>query len=97
MAKKLVFGTGFAFNKATNEISVSEKIAGFAIQYELLNPATNCTQLFDFSHSTGPEFDPGTKWVYTCADIPGLTLAVYNDAEMAERAAANYLAGKLGK
>lgn len=82
----------FKYNKETKTFSVSEKDVPFATSYEVIGRKTGETKQFGFSHSTGPEFDPNTKWVYTCGDM---ILEVCNDAEMTEIAAQNYLKGKL--
>ena len=83
----------FNYNKETKIISISEKHVPFGTSYEVVGKSG--TQKFHFSHSTGPEFDPKTRWVYTSEH--GVTLEVCNDAEITKQLAQNYLIGKLGK
>jgi hypothetical protein len=82
----------FKYNKETKTFSVSEKDVPFDTSYEVIGMKTGETKQFELSHSTGPEFDPNTRWVYKCDDM---VLEVCNDAEMTKIAAANYLKGKL--
>jgi hypothetical protein len=82
----------FNYNKETKIISVSEKHAPFATSYQVVGKFG--TQKFDLSHSTGPEFDPKTRWVYKSAE-PGVTLEVCNDAEITKQLAKNYLIAKI--
>lgn len=82
----------FSYNKETKTISVSEKLVRFDTSYQVTNSTTEKSQVFNFSHSTGPEFDPKTQWIYKSE--AGCLLAVCNDAEMTKVAAANYLAAK---
>lgn len=85
------------FNQETKTITLSERDIPFATEYEahIKTDKEPMKVNFEFAHSTGPEFDPNTKWIYkskNCA--PGMTLEVCNDKQMTERAAANYLAAK---
>lgn len=72
-------------------ITISEKAVPFATEYNVRSPKGGEKE-FKFSHSTGPEFDPNTKWIYKSED--GLQLAVCNDAQMVKAAAAAYLKAK---
>ncbi len=81
------------YNKITKTISISEKEVAFATRYRVLSPTTRNEVEFVFSHATGPEFDPNTKWVYESAI--GVTLEVCNDPELTKILADNYLKAKL--
>lgn len=78
-------------------ILISERDVKFATQYEVWNSKTDGSEVFDFSHSTGAEFDPKTQWIYKSASSSGLELHVANDHEMTKKAAQNYLNAKLRK
>lgn len=75
-------------------ITISEKDVAFATEYNVRSPKGGEKE-FKFTHSTGPEFDVNTKWMYKSDD--GLQLAVCNDAKMVKAAAAAYLNAKLRK
>ena len=77
-----------------NEITISEKDVPFDTDYNVISP-TNGNKHFKFTHSTGPEFDKDTKWIYVSED--GIRLAVCNDTQMVKVAAENYLKAKLRK
>lgn len=83
-----------SYNPQTKTFSMSEKGMPFSTTYEIKNTETGKTKKFEFSHSTGPEFDPNTKWIYKCDD---LTLEVCNDAKITAILAQNYLNAKLRK
>jgi hypothetical protein len=85
----------WSFNKQTSTILISERDVPFATTYNVISPNTGVGKLFELSHSTGPEFDPKTCWIYKSED--GLSLSVANDAKMVEVASRNYLRAKLGK
>lgn len=74
-------------------ITISEKGIPFDTEYSVMSPRGGVKE-FKFTHSTGPEFDVNTKWMYKSDD--GLQLAVCNDAQMVEAAAAAYLKAKTG-
>ena len=76
--------------------TVSERDVPFDTTYEIRNPRSGGKMKFEFSHSTGPEFNPQTKWIYYNSDKT-VTLEVCNDPEIVRRAAENYLKSKLGK
>lgn len=73
-------------------IVISEKDVQFGTEYNVISP-NGGQKVFKFTHSTGPEFDPKTQWIYKSDD--NLQLAVCNDAKMVKVAAENYLKGKL--
>lgn len=82
-----------SYDKETSTILISERDVPFATTYNVISPKTGVGKLFEFSHSTGPEFDPNTSWIYYSED--GITLSVSNDAKMVKIAAENYLSAKL--
>ena len=87
----------WSFDMKTSEkgvIVISEKDVRFGTEYEVVSPTGN-KKVFKFTHSTGPEFDVNTKWMYKSDD--GLQLAICNDANMVKKAAHDYLKGKLQK
>ncbi len=62
------------------------------------SPQTGVEKTFKFSHSTGPEFDPDTKWVYHAGSkVEGnlFTLIVHNEKELTAARAQAYLQAKL--
>lgn len=79
----------------TGVITISEKDVQFGTQYNVISPNTGVGKLFEFTHSTGPEFDKNTQWIYKSDE--GIQLAVCNDADMVTRAADAYLKAKLRK
>ena len=96
MAHKFNFDASkHTYNPVTKSFNVSEKDVPFATTYELVNPKTGNSVVFEFHHSTGTEFDPKTVWVYTGKN--GLTLHVHNDAQMTRISAERYLEHKTGK
>jgi len=90
---------GWSYDHRTKTILVSEKDlgAGFATEYEVVNPNTGTKVIFTFTHSTGPEFDPKTKYVYKAKWGDSLFLEVANDPAWTREAARNYLQAKLRK
>ena len=86
--------TPYSYNKETKVFSFSEKHVPFTTTYEVLNPQTGGKVSFDFSHSTGPEFDPNTKWIYKnkSSDV---TVEVCNDAYITKLRGDAYLDHKL--
>lgn len=85
----------YQYDRSRKTFVVSENGIPFGTQYEIINPETGGSRKFDLSHSTGPEFDPKTRWVYKSED--GLQLEVCNDEQMTQIAAQNYLNAKLSK
>ncbi len=68
----------------------------FDTTYEIINPKSGGRMKFEFLHSTGPEFNPMTRWIYYNSD-KSVSLEVSNDPEITRRAAEAYMKGKLGK
>jgi len=85
--------TRHKFSNDTKTISISEKDVTFDTAYTVMNPKTGNSKRFDFTHSTGSEFDPNTKWIYKADN--GVTLEVCNDAVITEIRAKEYLKHKL--
>jgi predicted membrane metal-binding protein len=83
----------WSFNSQTKSILISEREIPFATTYNVISPKTGVGKVFNFSHSTGPEFDPTTQWIYTSED--GTLLSVSNDPAMVKQAARNYLKAKM--
>jgi hypothetical protein len=54
----------FSYNATTKTFYASGKRIKFDTCYSLLNIKSNKTMEFDFTHSTGSEWDPKTLWVY---------------------------------
>ena len=82
------------YHAATKTFSISEKGIPFATEYELFNPKTSESKLFVLEGSTGPEFDPNTKWIYK---HESLTLEVCNDAQITKERVDAYLDHKLNR
>jgi hypothetical protein len=74
---------------------MGERGIPFGTSYVIKNPNTGGTKKFEFTHSTGAEFDPKTRWIYKSED--GIVLEVCNDEEMTKIAADVYLKAKLKK
>jgi len=79
------------FSYENGIITISEKNVQFGTEYNVISPKGG-NKVFKFTHSTGPEFDKDTKWMYESDDK--LKLAVCNDPVMVKVAAAKYLKGK---
>jgi len=87
--------TKFEFDKAENVIRMSERDVPFDTSYTVVSPKRRGTRkLFEFTHSTGSEWDTETKWVYKSED--GQTLEVSNDEKMTKEAGERYLEAKTG-
>jgi hypothetical protein len=82
-----------SWNPYQRVFTMSEKEIPFDTSYEILNQKTGGKMSFEFSHSTGSEFSPDTKWIYYNADKT-VTLEVCNDPRMTKIAAENYLKAK---
>ena len=80
------------YDKETKMFSVSERDVSFDTSYLLVNPETGKAVEFIFSHSTGPEFDADTKYIYKSEN--GLTLEVCNDRQITSIRAEMYVAAK---
>jgi hypothetical protein len=85
----------YIYNESKRTFVMSEKGIPFGTSYVIRNPKTGGSRKFEFTHSTGPEFDPTTRWVYKSED--GIQLEVCNDEQMTKIAAKNYLDAKLQK
>ena len=80
-----------SYNASNKTFSVSGKRVKFGTTYTLINDLTGNTMDFNLSHSTGSEWEPGTKWVYKNEN--GYTLEVGND-DVTPKHAENYLRAK---
>ena len=83
----------FQYMKSIKMFSVSElNVPKFDTSYRLWNPITEHGKVFNFKHSTGPEFAADTKWIY--ASECGLRLSVANDPALTKRRELIYLNAK---
>lgn len=82
------------YDKELKTFFISETEVPFSMNYELLNPKTGNSRIFELSHSTGGEFQPDTRWIYKSED--GLTLEVCNDPEVTKKRGESYLRHKIG-
>ena len=83
------------FVNSAKTIFVSERdVNKFDTSYNVRSPKTGVIKEFNFVHSTGPEFDPKTVWLYKSED--GHHFGVCNDVEITKQHAENYLNHKLG-
>ena len=76
-------------------IRVSEKEVPFDTEYDVISSKTGDSMKFRFSHSTGPEFDPTTEWVYTSQE--GIEFRVCNDPSLTAQNVMTYLKAKGGR
>ena len=80
------------FDKEANTFFGSERNIKFATEYEVKNTISGKSEKFEFTHSTGPEFDSATQWVYKSES--GILLIIGNDAEITKLNAEAYLKHK---
>ena len=83
----------FKYDEDKRTFYISEKDVQFATEYTLISPIGKKVT-FKFTHSTGPEFDPNTSWIYI-SDDKKYTLNVANDIAITAANAKAYLNGKL--
>lgn len=83
----------FKYSKEDKTFYISETQVPFDTTYILKSPTTNNEVEFTFTHSTGPEFDPDTRWIYKSDN--GLKLEVCNHKLLTQLNASIYLEGKL--
>jgi hypothetical protein len=81
--------------KDEKKFKMSEKDVSFDTSYVITNSKTGGKMQFDFSHSTGSEFDPKTCWIYKSNE--GYTLEVCNDEAITAERERAYLNSKLRK
>ena len=82
-----------------SKIHTSESQLPFDTEYIITSPKTGVEKTFKFSHTTGPEFDPNTQWVYYAGSSESgdlFTLIVHNEKEITKNRAQAYLLAKLG-
>jgi hypothetical protein len=85
-----------SYNKDNKTFYGSEKDIPFDTSYKVVNTDTNQSRLFEFTHSTGPEFDPKTQWVYKNSDS-NIQLIISNDAEISRINGENYMKSKINR
>ena len=85
----------FSYNKDSKTFTISERDVPFCTEYEVKNPSTGAVSVFEFKHSTGPEYNKDTKWIY--ANKEGIILEVCNDPIMVKEAARLYIEAKTRK
>lgn len=94
MTDILIKRDGVVFDKASSTFHCSEKAVRFDTEYKVINTVTKNFMVFKFKHSTGPEFDPNTKWIYK-SENEEYSLWIANDAEITKLSAGLYLQHKL--
>ena len=88
------FNDTCSYTESLKLITVSEKhVTKFDSSYRIWNPITEHGKVFDFTHSTGPEFEPDTKYIYKSED--GLTLEIVNDPTRCKERKQMYIDAKL--
>lgn len=85
--------TNHTWNPLKSTITMGERDVPFDTSYRVINPKSGGSMDFEFSHSTGPEFNPQTKWIYYNSDKT-VVLEVGNDPEITKRALEAYLETK---
>lgn len=91
----VIDATKAVYDTRTSVFHFSEKdTVQFDTEYIVRNPRTGGEMSFEFSHSTGPEFEPDTVWVYKSDNH--IKLVIHNDAAMARHCGDLYLKAKLG-
>jgi len=83
----------FSYNKETKTFTVNGNAVQFATEYTLHNPKTGGQRKFNFSYSTGSEWDPKTRWVYKSDGDEEFTLEVGNQ-DVTSRQVDAYLQAK---
>jgi len=77
--------------------TMNERDVRFDTEYEIKNPRTgSSSMMFRFEKSTGPEFDPATRWIYWNLER-NVKLEVCNDPHVTKLRADAYLKAKLRK
>jgi len=80
------------YNKKNSTFTTSGKLILFATSHTIVNTKTKNEVKFDFTHSTGSEWDSDTHWIYKSKC--GYTLRIKND-DVTPQHAENYLQAKL--
>ena len=93
MATKIIFDKKCMVFK-NNTFVINERNTTFDTSYDVYNPTTGKYVTFQFSHSTGSEWDPNTIWVYKNTSH-NLVLHITQDKTITEMRANNYLNHKL--
>jgi len=90
---QIEFNDTCSYTESLKLITISEKhVTKFDSNYRLWNPVTQHGKVFEFSHTTGPEFDPNTSFIFKSDD--GLTLEIVNDPETTEARKQLYINSK---
>lgn len=92
MATIPIHSSKVKYNASTKTFAVGGKGIPFGTKHTLYNELTTLDKQFDFSHSTGSEWDVTTKWIYKSLD--GYTFEVGNE-DVTQKHAENYLRAKL--
>jgi len=92
MATIKIYGTSTKYDKSTKTFTVDGRKSKFGTKQTLVNEKTNVSKEFDFSHSTGSEWETDTLWIYKSLD--GYTLQVGNE-DVTPQHAQNYLNAKM--
>ena len=82
----------FKFDKQAGVFYVDGRNIRFDTSYEVVNPMTGGSMIFDFKESTGSEWDPKTVWIYKSEE--GYELRLSNEDVTPAHAEA-YLEAKL--
>lgn len=88
----------YGYNAQYRTFYMTERYVPFDTEYNMFNPSTGRSMSFKFSHSTGPEFDPKTEWIYESpADgvIDKMKLVITNDPQITAANAKAYLNHKV--
>jgi len=93
MATIKIYKSNVDYDKSTKTFSVSgNEVPQFGTKHILENEKTGNVAEFDFSHSTGSEWDVDTKWIYK--SLSGFLLEIGNE-DVTPQHAQNYLNAKL--
>jgi len=92
MAELKIYRNNVKFQKLTNTFSVNGRGVRFGTKHSLENEKTGNIVEFDFSHSTGSEWDTSTKWIYK--SVNGHILEIGNE-DVTKSQANDYLRAKL--
>lgn len=92
MAIIKIYNSKVKFDKSTKTFVVDGRLVLFASRHTVYNEKTNKQMVFEFSHSTGSEWDIESLWIYKSPD--GFILHVGNQ-DVTPRHKQNYLNAKM--
>ena len=92
MAKLSIQNSKIKYDVPTKTFSVGGIGIPFGTKHSLTNEQTCGLKDFDFSHSTGSEWDVDTKWIYKSLD--GYTLEIGNE-DVTQEQRDNYMNAKM--